>query len=1189
MKCFFVGAQECREKEMKLFLLVDFLNVFILLLFHLNSTSGRSNGVKIKSNPADRKESLDYRMERARQEMMPSSTWVFYALSSCHRTVQGTSGWFFSPSYPDTYPENIWCNWTIRADRWQHFEVQIHGFTSQEACDQNADEIFIERVPGQAESLLVQACLNNTRHVYDTHALAVYVIFLSKNNPHRSERRFRVEYDVAPEMKTGSESEGLHTVDLKSKKVRADAKINESLHKAQFESFQSNGAKAENASLIRAIFPRNFLDTKATTSSGTSSDLNLEPVPAEWLGSLKVPLTLQPFQTKSYGFKEVDYSVALSSATKLLTSGSSVTEQKQVEADLNRVTRGSDVKMSDQVSNPIRGDMLNMFTLLEELYSSSELHQYVLPEYHQTPVVYPDVFQPGPPRTTVIPQKLSMTSELVGSQIQDIFRAQDIAERPRNVMSVSYSIGTLHEAVYHHPVHHSPRSGSGSLPLSVYQGEVNPMLESILFGSLVKLHLDETTRESLECTGCSLGVANSLLRATSKGAGSLFPCGTEIHDCIWPSFKSDEIEVVSDAVFQQKFDHTTIHPLETSSLFSDQWSNGRLEPESSMRSISYPVEGIAEVPTSSYGRTTYSNAVSRTESWDRGTEQWAAQSNWLTVVNSPSLDPAIKTGEAEGETVLNVQSSIKPSSVLPSVEWIASRHSYQGGGFVREMPDPPKTNPGDYLFEVHIGVEFVGIDLKNSEEIEKRLKRSIPNLVTENLSSFSPTLKGLFLRDIDRTESPDMNFTYWLYFNSSDKPMYIPLKIQMDKLLNKPVTNLRSGEALVGLISIEDVDECLAGIAMCHTNTTCLNAFGSYFCHCTKGFEDDLTVSSIKCTETMKSDLVVGVTPPFESDQMEDGGQSVHSESFDQTWIEPSKSLGPGDVWRKMQTDHLPLSEPKSSALAATRRVDGEAPLRDSESLNGIQKLWPASSETYQQTRRKARPCTTLELEGSLKTTTYGIEGQFEWTHSEKLDRRSTSQLHSSRYSNLGQEHERPKLYESEYFIQTPTYQMNVRSFQPVAPKHRHGPVAGSPGVPTAEVWSSEVEWQKGTQESRWSPTSPPAPLLSAALDTINTEQFLGFQLSILPSSVSLTRIWTTLDEVDIDSGATPTISDPHKPRIGGNLFEVSAGVELDGVVYKNLHELEKKVLNAVQTLIMESLSSFSPPIREMYLSNVKR
>ncbi|XP_038663798.1 uncharacterized protein zgc:66455 [Scyliorhinus canicula] len=173
-----------------------------------------------------------------------------------------------------------------------------------------------------------------------------------------------------------------------------------------------------------------------------------------------------------------------------------------------------------------------------------------------------------------------------------------------------------------------------------------------------------------------------------------------------------------------------------------------------------------------------------------------------------------------------------------------------------ELSDPPKIYPGGYLFEISIGVKFEGGSFKKFEGIEKRIARSIETLIKHQLSTFSPSLKKLLLRGVQRIDAPGLLLIYWLYFQASGEDIYIPLESQINQLLKKNVANLRHGKAILFSKSVEDVDECSSGLSVCGPKANCFNAFGFYSCQCTEGFEDhSLNASGTNCVENVKSEM----------------------------------------------------------------------------------------------------------------------------------------------------------------------------------------------------------------------------------------------------------------------------------------------------------------------------------------------
>ncbi|GCC37732.1 hypothetical protein chiPu_0016238 [Chiloscyllium punctatum] len=362
--------------------------------------------------------------------------------------------------------------------------------------------------------------------------------------------------------------------------------------------------------------------------------------------------------------------------------------------------------------------------------------------------------------------------------------------------------------------------------------------------------------------------------------------------------------------------------------------------------------------------------------------------------------------------------------------------------------DPSKTYPGGYLFQVTIGVKFEGDNFQEFEGIEKRVARSIENLIKHQLSTFSPSLKKLLLRSIERINAPVLFLTYWLYFNPGGQDIYGPLEIQLNQLKAKHVANLRHGKATLFFKSIEDVNECSSGLSMCDPRADCFNAFGFYSCRCIEGFEDrSLNGSGIECIANEKS------------------GGSTHS-------------------LRHFHVKHLDHNTPLELELL---------------------------SPSFQRFQR--------------------MDTIFHQTHTMEL--------------------------------------------QLIIPNHADiSSVVNSSVMTTGkEFLNYAVDWQ---MSSLWrtSPTLDAAQwAVDAATNPIDKTSLLDATHPVEPS-MSQNPTWTTL---------APKLHDI------GSLLAISAGMELINVVYKNLQHLEKKVLQSVKALIMDSLASFSPPLKKILFQGVRR
>lgn len=73
---------------------------------------------------------------------------VSEAADTCGQTdITGMSGTLSSPNYPDDYPHNLLCEWTITIPDGQHIRVNITDFFIQKTSSCSADslEVSIER------------------------------------------------------------------------------------------------------------------------------------------------------------------------------------------------------------------------------------------------------------------------------------------------------------------------------------------------------------------------------------------------------------------------------------------------------------------------------------------------------------------------------------------------------------------------------------------------------------------------------------------------------------------------------------------------------------------------------------------------------------------------------------------------------------------------------------------------------------------------------------------------------------------------------------------------------------------------------------------------------------------------------------------------------------------------------------
>ncbi|XP_048457110.1 uncharacterized protein zgc:66455 isoform X2 [Rhincodon typus] len=159
-----------------------------------------------------------------------------------------------------------------------------------------------------------------------------------------------------------------------------------------------------------------------------------------------------------------------------------------------------------------------------------------------------------------------------------------------------------------------------------------------------------------------------------------------------------------------------------------------------------------------------------------------------------------------------------------------------------------------HLLAVSAGIELVNVVYKNLQHLKTRILQSVKALITDTLASFSPPLKKILLRGVQRINSSGLAFDYQLYFGVNGENISHSLQIHLNKLVNKSVVNLRNGRVYLSWVLVGDVDECQSEIGACGKEAKCLNTVGSYFCLCEGDFEDRLLGHGRVCIDPPESD-----------------------------------------------------------------------------------------------------------------------------------------------------------------------------------------------------------------------------------------------------------------------------------------------------------------------------------------------
>ncbi|KAL8173285.1 UNVERIFIED_CONTAM: hypothetical protein K2H54_043957, partial [Gekko kuhli] len=98
---------------------------------------------------------------------------------------------------------------------------------------------------------------------------------------------------------------------------------------------------------------------------------------------------------------------------------------------------------------------------------------------------------------------------------------------------------------------------------------------------------------------------------------------------------------------------------------------------------------------------------------------------------------------------------------------------------------------------------------------------------------------------------PNLIFTFWLHLVPEGKNISHFIHSQLEGLGG---TAMGSGK--IQQVSVGDVNECRSGIELCGDEAVCLNGYGTYFCQCKEGYEDQsLNKTGTLCVRVPPSGL----------------------------------------------------------------------------------------------------------------------------------------------------------------------------------------------------------------------------------------------------------------------------------------------------------------------------------------------
>ncbi|XP_041108933.1 uncharacterized protein LOC121317261 [Polyodon spathula] len=144
--------------------------------------------------------------------------------------------------------------------------------------------------------------------------------------------------------------------------------------------------------------------------------------------------------------------------------------------------------------------------------------------------------------------------------------------------------------------------------------------------------------------------------------------------------------------------------------------------------------------------------------------------------------------------------------------------------------------PGEYLFEVSIEMQINLTGRENLKDLERTLLTLLENLIKDDLKHLHPP-KSITLKRVKRLKS-GLVYILWLHFGFGERTMHMSIQSCLQRLVNRPVVELETKNALVSSVSTEDVNECSTEMLLCDAHADCFNEFGTYTCRCQEGFED---------------------------------------------------------------------------------------------------------------------------------------------------------------------------------------------------------------------------------------------------------------------------------------------------------------------------------------------------------------
>ncbi|KAK3791975.1 hypothetical protein RRG08_035466 [Elysia crispata] len=108
----------------------------------------------------------------------------WYSREVCGSALSGNNGTFQSPNYPNNYPNNVYCEWTIRTDVGTKVQLTFSAFELHNSyyCSSSIDSVTIRDGSNSTAGLIGRLCGSGYSDSIVTSGNSLYILFTSDNS-----------------------------------------------------------------------------------------------------------------------------------------------------------------------------------------------------------------------------------------------------------------------------------------------------------------------------------------------------------------------------------------------------------------------------------------------------------------------------------------------------------------------------------------------------------------------------------------------------------------------------------------------------------------------------------------------------------------------------------------------------------------------------------------------------------------------------------------------------------------------------------------------------------------------------------------------------------------------------------------------------------------------------------------------